>query len=302
MTTNDDVNMSEDRMDELDGGENSFGELPWGGQGALDDIPIARPIWTAKPIKPQVQPALALRLESISVGAAWLDLFVMVLALVLFDFLASALILTQQGAVAPLSDEQAAQRLQAVLPYVIGGRALVVVFVIAVVSRLRGLGCRSVGCTVPHFGKNCFVGVAALGVAWSLIAVCQLLLVALVPGYLEETTKNVEKISEILPKLPMLGFLMLSLFVGTYEELLFRGFLLPRLRRATGSWIAAVVISTAVFVALHLSTQTKAIIVPLSILSITFCLTTIWRRSLVPAIVGHALFDLIQFLIISHYS
>ena len=79
--------------------------------------------------------------------------------------------------------------------------------------------------------------------------------------------------------------------VGVYEELLFRGFLMTRLRRGTGSWTVAVLISTSIFTALHAPDQMPVALVPIAILSLVFSMVTVWRRSLIPAVVAHTLFD-----------
>ena len=67
---------------------------------------------------------------------------------------------------------------------------------------------------------------------------------------------------------------------------------MTRLRRGLGSWTAAVVLSTTVFTLLHAVDQTPAALMPVAILSVVFSITTIWRRSLVPAIIAHWLFNL----------
>jgi membrane protease YdiL (CAAX protease family) len=91
-------------------------------------------------------------------------------------------------------------------------------------------------------------------------------------------------------------FALVTLLIGLWEELVFRGFLMPRLRRATGSWAIAVLLSTAVFAALHVIDQVPAALVLVTVLSLMFSLVTIWRRSIVPAVVAHALFDLGVFM------
>ena len=55
-------------------------------------------------------------------------------------------------------------------------------------------------------------------------------------------------------------------------------------------------LSTALFVSLHTLDQEAVVIIPITILSLVFSVVTIWRRSVVPAIVGHWLFDLYAFL------
>jgi membrane protease YdiL (CAAX protease family) len=69
---------------------------------------------------------------------------------------------------------------------------------------------------------------------------------------------------------------------------------MTRLRRLTESWLIAVVLSSIAFTMLHALDQTAAALVPVAILSLIFSVLTIWRRSIVPAIVGHAVFNLTQ--------
>lgn len=74
------------------------------------------------------------------------------------------------------------------------------------------------------------------------------------------------------------------------EEVVFRGFLLPRLRHATGTWVAAIAIGVVAFGVGHLyegllaTVQTAGIAVWLS-------LVFLWRRHLMPCIVAHVAFN-----------
>ena len=52
--------------------------------------------------------------------------------------------------------------------------------------------------------------------------------------------------------------------------------------------------TAGVFVALHALSQAPAAMVMIAILSLIMSVVTIWRRSLVPAMVAHTLFDLSQ--------
>ena len=115
-------------------------------------------------------------------------------------------------------------------------------------------------------------------------------------GVAELPPNNVGCFIPPIVKFYPLGFTGLAILIGFYEELAFRGFLMTRLRRATGSWTIAVLVSTAIFTALHAIEQTWPALIAITVLSLIFSLVTIWRRSIMPAILGHALFDLFQFL------
>jgi len=87
--------------------------------------------------------------------------------------------------------------------------------------------------------------------------------------------------------------LPVSLFVGFYEEILFRGFLLTRLRALSGSNAVAVALTAALFGALHFPqglvgvAQTAAVGVVLATLVVR-------TRTLWPAILAHALIDTVS--------
>jgi membrane protease YdiL (CAAX protease family) len=108
--------------------------------------------------------------------------------------------------------------------------------------------------------------------------------------------KNADMIMKAVPRVSPALFLFVSLVIGYYEELIFRGILMTRLRRVTGSWALAVIGNSAVFIPLHLMDQAAAALLAVASLSLIFSIVTIWRRSLVPAILAHALFDFTMFV------
>ena len=177
-------------------------------------------------------------------------------------------------------------------------RALAAMVIIALLARRRGLTVRSVGLSLSGAPLNIAIGLAVLVAVYGLIAVIMLLLWLLWPEVVGEMQENARRIMELVPNLRPVEFVPLSALIGVYEELVFRGFLMTRLRRATGGWTIAVVLSTAVFTGLHAFEQTPVALVIVAILSLVFSLVTIWRRSIVPAVIAHALFDLSQLLLL----
>ena len=141
-----------------------------------------------------------------------------------------------------------------------------------------------------------------MAVCYALIFPTMFGLFAVFPGMREQMDENAVRLMALIPYMAPWKFAIIATLVGTWEELMFRGFLMTRLRRGTGSWIVAVLISTMVFTALHASEQTLPALIMISILSIVMSLVTIWRRSVIPAIVGHALFDFTQFIGLYMYS
>ncbi|MCP4251039.1 MAG: CPBP family intramembrane metalloprotease [bacterium] len=127
-----------------------------------------------------------------------------------------------------------------------------------------------------------FLSVGILGLTW--------------PAGFEDLQNNQQAITDMLPPLHPAILIGLQIVVGIYEEVIFRGFLLTRLRRMLGAWWPAVLISSALFALPHIIDQRTVAAIPLFGVGVAFCLFTIWRRSLLPAIIGHALFNSVQLM------
>lgn len=174
-------------------------------------------------------------------------------------------------------------------------RAGLLTLLILLLCRVRGQRVAAVGMTVRRLALNGLLGIGVCGVVYGFLLAFVVIVMLCVPELQEQMEANQGKLHDMLPDLSLAGFLWLAILVGFYEELVFRGFLMPRLRRCFGSWIPAVLVSTAVFTALHAFEQVAVALPVIAMLSLAFSLVTIWRRSIVPAIVAHALFDFSQF-------
>jgi len=123
------------------------------------------------------------------------------------------------------------------------------------------------------------------------------------PSGFSQMTENPKRITEFVSPTYSLGTLfVMMLIVGVYEEFLFRGVLLTHVRRLTGSWFWAVVISSVVFGASHAGMQVASAMVPLSAVGVVFAVLTVYRRSLVPAIIGHGIFNWLQLVAMRMYG
>lgn len=264
-------------------------------------IPFARPI-AHEYAGPPAAPLPEFFLLGESPRSAWADIGWLALFLLTFEFLASGLIQFAADLVvgtSPLSSEREASQLgQSLLLPAISLRALGAIVIIWILARRRGLTARSVGLSWSGTPSNIAIGMAALVVIYGLIAVTMTLIWLLWPGVVADMQENARRIMELVPRLSPKEFVPVAAVIGVYEELVFRGFLMTRLRRATGGWTAAVALSTIVFTALHAFEQTGSALIVVAILSIVFSMVTIWRRSIIPAIVAHALFDWSQLLLL----
>ena len=165
------------------------------------------------------------------------------------------------------------------------------------------------GITPAAFGvrSNGLVGVL-VQLLWSLVAVAcvyaYLAVSAVVIGALlllvPELVHDVMERTEVLKSMPVdrTGLTILLLVpVAAHEEIIFRGLLLPYLRRVTGHWWLAVLISSAIFGALHLP---QGVLGALQIAGIgaTLGLIFVWSRSLLAVTIAHFIFNFVQFQLI----
>jgi len=145
------------------------------------------------------------------------------------------------------------------------------------------------------------LGVAAcLGFLVCLVAATTALWLA-DPAMFEVIQESGDRLQAMLPPMSPVTILLLSAWVGVHEELLFRGFLLPRLRRLFGSWTAAVVAGSVFFALLH-GYEGAIAVVAIFFLSLVLSVLFVWRRSLLPVVVGHFLFDLLQLTLLQMRS
>ncbi len=179
------------------------------------------------------------------------------------------------------------------------GMGIMAVACVVFTLRITGDGPASVGFTFRRSpGANLLLGVLAAPAAYVAVLIATIILCATSQAAQELLQSNPEQVRDVLPKLHPLGFLALSAGVGLWEELVFRGYLMTRLRRVTGSWWIAVPLVSAVFAALHIGAQVALFVIPLFLMAVVWSLFTVWRRSVIPAVVGHALFDFVSFLAI----
>ncbi len=89
---------------------------------------------------------------------------------------------------------------------------------------------------------------------------------------------------------------VLVVVVAVSEELIFRGYLINRLRTATGNTAAAVVLSSVVFALGH-GYEGSLGVITVGVMGLIFSLIYLWRQSLVVPIVLHFLQDFIAIVL-----
>jgi membrane protease YdiL (CAAX protease family) len=94
----------------------------------------------------------------------------------------------------------------------------------------------------------------------------------------------------------VLGILLVTV-VALAEETIFRGYLILRLRTATRSTTAAVLLSTAIFALGH-GYEGTAGLTTVGFMGLIFALVFVWRRSLLAPFVMHFLQDFISIVMV----
>ena len=262
-------------------------------------IPFARPIGHIRAYSPR-STEHPLLLRDLTRKGAWADVGVflgLMIGLVITVETVIGLVvfvpLGESGVTGGL-DDPAVQRM--VFRPLLVGRLMITAALIVAFTIARRQQAASVGLSTRSWGIDTLLGVASIPVTYGLNMAWVFIVWSCWPDLMKQFYENSERLAELIPRGGVVGVGALALAISVYEELLFRGFLLPRLRRATGSWVLAVFLSTAVFTALHGFDQTPAALVSVAGLSLIYSLLTIWRRSIVPAIVGHFLYDWVVFL------
>jgi membrane protease YdiL (CAAX protease family) len=95
---------------------------------------------------------------------------------------------------------------------------------------------------------------------------------------------------EVVSDIPLGWVFPIAMFIGVYEEILFRGFILSRLRALCGSSALAILLSSAVFGALHFS-QGLVGMCQTAVVGLVLAILATRTRSIWPAILSHATID-----------
>jgi membrane protease YdiL (CAAX protease family) len=259
-----------------------------------------RPIVMARPVREESALSAAARavptrvaaldMSSVTRGEAFLDVWLVLTVAIFVQYAPSVL----------LSDWQPAGEgaLPAVDSLMVCAKWIEMLLVVTLCAYFVGRN----GVALRSFGLHCErIGIQLLWVP--LILVCAYaamvgigLLLLLVWGNPTQLQTELTQRTEFAGAMPLddLGLAVpLMLAVAVHEELLFRGLLLPYLRRATGSWIAAIAISSVIFGSLHFH-QGSIAMVQITGLAVVLSLMFIVSRSLIAVMVAHFTFDMAQ--------
>ena len=136
------------------------------------------------------------------------------------------------------------------------------------------------------------IGIAATAV-WMMLG-------ALIMGALRPTAGELRSVQSFLPRglHEQLGFAVLTLTAGFCEEFIYRGYLQRQFHAWTGNLTLAVILQAGFFALMHVSVPWKFL---LSATAMALFLGALvgWRKTLVPAMLVHAIVNLLGGLLSS---
>jgi membrane protease YdiL (CAAX protease family) len=149
---------------------------------------------------------------------------------------------------------------------------------------------RSVGLYVKNLPGDILASIVTLGIIYGL----QLLIVMVVffffPRLAEDMVRQRREVARLFPKISVGSIALFAIFVGFYEELLFRGFLITRIKCVVRNIWLAVVLSSIFFGLIH-SYQDSVAMFQISLIALIMGTLFVLRGNLVSPIVVHTAFD-----------
>lgn len=251
-----------------------------------DSVVAARPLGWARVIAPQSD----LQLPYVRRADAVLDLALIVLAAIVLPYLPGLL-----APIGPDDIEMAEVGATVILQkWCEAGLAVGLFLYFVLRHRFRPA---SFGLRRDQLGLQALWGVGALAGMYIALFATSILVVAIFvmfPAFEGELARRVEFV-DTMPVHNLPATLILLVAVALHEELLFRGLLIPYLRRVLGGWWSAGLISALIFAALHVPHQGLLGGAQIFSIGVILAFFFILSRSLLAVTIAHLLFDLFQF-------
>lgn len=170
---------------------------------------------------------------------------------------------------------------------------LVAMTAVVLFTILRGQSHRALGLCRSPWRRLLPVIVAAAPVAWMTGIACNVMyaVIQMMRGVsLESLMRHRLDFISVISEIDMRWVAPLSIFVGIYEEIFFRGFIMGRLASVTRSRVAAIIVSSLMFGAVHFA-QGWLGIFQTTCLGAVLAIAAVMGRSLWAAILAHAAID-----------
>ncbi|HSY37651.1 MAG TPA: CPBP family intramembrane glutamic endopeptidase [Acidobacteriaceae bacterium] len=150
----------------------------------------------------------------------------------------------------------------------------------------------SIGLRRPNW-KTLVCALLAVVVLLSVFVIQSLVIV---PMFHLDASRTVVERNLILAR-PFWYRLLMVLRAAVVEEILFRGYMIEKVRQLTGSTVLAVVVSVATFTYMHLSGWGAVHLIPVFAGGFIFALLYVWRRDLPSNMLAHFIADGVGFLL-----
>lgn len=180
----------------------------------------------------------------------------------------------------------------------LGGVSLLIVYGMV---RFRRQSAETIGLGRPDAARFTLGTLLAVPIAYAASAMANLLYMQLSGQGVDEFLNERSALFDIIPTLPFGSVVLFSLFVGFHEEVFFRGFLLSRLTVGLRSRAAAVVVTSVIFGLLH-AYQGPAGMLQTAALGAVLGATVCATRTLWPAILAHAFFNIVGLVLMPWLS
>ena len=259
-------------------------------------LTVARPAYSARPDAQYDPASISPQGAGISRGEAAIELIV-IMAVLFGPGLMRQIISYLQGS-EPYSQAGAWIYLMA------ASTGLLVLLLVWFILHKDGQSLRSIGLHGKKLSAEVGVGIATLmAIYFAMMVVTAVFFVVylLWPQATESTLNDRYKLIGLFPALRWYFLVPFCVFVGFYEELLFRGFLLDRLKIALGSWPMAIPASALIFALGHLYEGPLAVL-QIFIMGLILAAIYVRRGSIVGIALAHAGFNMINLSIMQNFQ
>ena len=217
---------------------------------------------------------------------------------------ATALVVTRHDAPAQLSVTlgpvvRGPQLRGADLPWLLF-RSLAALVLIAALLSADGQSLRHIGLDAPRLPRELLYGVPALAGAYAVhiaVAVPVSAVMMLLRRTSQEMAQRMGAIQGVVNDVSFWALVPALVVLAAFEEVLFRGFLVPRVRALSGRWWIAVLAVQLAFGFGHLYEGVFAAL-QTAMLGVYFAVVFLWRVHLGAAIAAHAGFNTVSFALL----
>jgi len=211
-----------------------------------EEIPVARPVnidsSTNDPTLParvSLPPHDMLLLQSTR-KSVMIDAILLCALMIAFELLMGAVMSIFVSIPPDISEELIEAKIiqleRSIIIPVIIARASAAIFFIWVILRYRQQRFSTIGLEKSNIGNHILIGIVSTPVVAGIIFLTMGIVIILSPELLKQMEENVDRIKDLVPILHPVYAALFSLIIAAYEELIFRGFLLSRIRRLTQNW------------------------------------------------------------------